>query len=63
MKTAPHTAEYGSDVVLSKETLNAMEELGTVLKTIYVRMQKEGYRIVDGKMVNTKEYETQATKN
>lgn len=51
MNTAPKTTEYGSGVVLSKDTLGAMEDLGTVLKTIYVRMQKEGYRIVDGKMV------------
>jgi len=51
MNTVPKTTEYGSSVVLSKDTLDAMEELGTVLKTIYVRMQREGYRIVDGKMV------------
>lgn len=51
MNTAPKTTEYGSGVVLSEDTLGAMEELGTVLKTIYVRMQKEGYQIVDGKMV------------
>lgn len=63
MKTAPSKAEYGSSTVLSQNTLDAMEELGTVLKTIYVRMQKDGYRIVDGKMVNTNENETQATNN
>jgi len=51
MNTVPKTTEYGSSEVLSKDTLGAMEELGTVLKTIYVRMQKEGCRIVDGKMV------------
>lgn len=57
MNTVPKTTEYGSGGVLSKDTLGAMEELGTVLKTIYVRMQKEGYRIVDGKMVYKNEDE------
>jgi hypothetical protein len=35
-------------VVLSKETLNALEELGDVLRGIHKRMIFEGYEIVDG---------------
>ena len=52
MKPVPSTTEYGSGTVLTKDTLDAMEELGLVLKTIYLRMQKDGYRIKDGVMVN-----------
>ncbi len=47
---------------LSKETLDAMEELGMVLKTIYLRLKKEGYEMVDGKLVNLSENERE-TKN
>lgn len=50
------TTEYRAPK-LSKETIDAMEELGTVLKTIYLRMKKEGYIIVDGKVVNANENE------
>ena len=35
-------------VVLSKDTLNALEELGDVLRGIHKRMIFEGYEIVDG---------------
>lgn len=35
-------------VVLSKDTLNALEELGDVLRGINKRMIFEGYEIVDG---------------
>ena len=35
-------------VVLSKDTLNALEELGDVLRGIHKRMVFEGYEIVDG---------------
>ncbi len=31
--------------------LRAMHELGIVLKTIYLRLQKEGYQLVDGQLV------------
>lgn len=41
----------------SKEAFDAMEELGLVLKTIYLRMQKDGYRIKDGVMVNENDNE------
>ena len=35
-------------VVLSKDTLNALEELGDVLRGIHKRMIFEGYEIVNG---------------
>lgn len=35
-------------VVLSKDTLNALEGLGDVLRGIHKRMIFEGYEIVDG---------------
>lgn len=57
MKTAQSKVEHGSGALLSTDTLDAMEELGLVLKRIYLRMQKEGYRIVDGKMMNINENE------
>jgi len=50
------TTEYQAPK-LSKETIDAMEELGTVLKTVYLRMKKEGYTIVDGKVVKANENE------
>ena len=34
--------------ILSKDTLNSLEELGDVLKSIHRRMISEGYEIVDG---------------
>jgi hypothetical protein len=37
-----------SSVVLSKDTLNALEELGDVLRGIHKRMVFEEYEIVDG---------------
>ena len=37
-----------SNPKLSKETLNALEELGAVIKSIRTRMYNEGYEIVDG---------------
>jgi hypothetical protein len=37
-----------ASVVLSKDTLNALEELGDVLRGIHKRMIFEGYEIVDG---------------
>jgi hypothetical protein len=35
---------------LSKETLDALEQLGEVLRGIYKRMNSEGYEIIDGKI-------------
>jgi hypothetical protein len=46
-----------SNVVLTKDSLSALEELGGVLKPIYLRMKKEGYGIVDGRVVNLNENE------
>ena len=43
--------EPESDSAVSQETLNAMESLGLVLKKIFLRMQKEGYQMIDGKIV------------
>ena len=37
-----------SSPALSRETLNALEELGDVLKSIHKRMVSEGYEIIDG---------------
>lgn len=57
MKPVPSKTEYGSDTVLPKGSLDAMEELGLVLKTVYLRMQKDGYHIKDGVMVNENDNE------
>lgn len=51
MKRVSQREKAGSDVVLSKDTLAAMEELGLVLKSIYLEMRKKGYRMIDGKIV------------
>lgn len=59
MSTVPRT-EYAIKATLDKGSLSAMEELGTVLKTIYLRMKKEGYKIVDGQMVKINENEKSA---
>ena len=40
---------------LSQESLVAMEELGTVLKAVFLRMKDEGYVISDGKMIQINE--------
>jgi hypothetical protein len=37
-----------SSPILSKDTLNALKELGDVLKSIHRRMVSEGYEIIDG---------------
>lgn len=37
-----------SSPVLSKDTLDALEELGDILRGIHKRMVSEGYEIVDG---------------
>lgn len=34
-----------------EERLRALEELGLLLKSIYLRVQKDGYRLVDGKLI------------
>lgn len=45
----------GSSPTLSKESLNALEELGDVLKSIRRRMYREGYEILDGVVVQRKD--------
>jgi len=41
-------ALQGSGPVLSKDTLDALEELGVIIKSIRIRMYNEGYEIVNG---------------
>lgn len=54
-----HSASVERDTTLSSDTLDAMEELGGVLKTIFLRMKREGYAIVDGKIVKINENENE----
>jgi len=37
--------------LVSKEMLEAMEKYGVVLKTVFLQMQKEGYRMINGKII------------
>lgn len=45
----------GSNPTLSQDSLNALEELGDVLKSIRRRMYSEGYEILDGVVVQRKD--------
>ncbi len=36
---------------LSKETVEALQNLCSILKPIYLRMKREGYDIVDGQLI------------
>lgn len=38
---------------LPLETITAMNELGSVLESIYQRLRNEGYRMEDGKIIQT----------
>ena len=58
----PNTT-YPSNEVLSKESLDALEKFGTVLKRIYTRLHKEGYRMVDGKLIKTNRHEDKKASN
>jgi hypothetical protein len=49
-RTSLRCPSLGFNKPLSKETLNALEELGDVLRGIRKRMISEGYDIVDGKV-------------
>lgn len=40
---------------LSDETLRALEQLGLVLKAVYLRLRKEGYQLKDGKIIKSDE--------
>lgn len=39
---------------LPQETLRSLENLGLVLRSIHVRMKREGYDIVDGVVIKVK---------
>ena len=56
MSTSPKTTDT-KKVALSECSLEALENLGVVLKPIYLRMKREGYGIVDGKLVKINENE------
>lgn len=47
----------GSSPKLSQDSLSALEELGYILKPIYLRMKSEGYVVIDGLLVKQNEYE------
>ena len=59
MKRPPPIANQPRRSTLPEEALDAMEELALVLKAIHLRMRREGYLIVDGKVVKESEYEAQ----
>lgn len=56
MSTSPKTTD-NNKVALSECSLEALENLGVVLKPIYLRMKREGYGIVDGELVKINENE------
>jgi hypothetical protein len=56
MSTSPKT-EDTAEVTLSECSIEALENLGVVLKPIYVRMKREGYGIVNGVVVKINENE------
>ncbi len=45
------------NVLLEPESLKALEELGNVLKQVRLRMKKEGYRVVSGKIIKINQHE------
>ncbi len=56
-KASLRCPSLSSKTVLSDSSLKALEELASVLKPIYLRMQKEGYGMVNGRLVKIKENE------
>lgn len=36
---------------LTDRSIQALRELGLVLKTVYLRLEREGYKLVDGKLI------------
>jgi hypothetical protein len=56
-KTSLRCPSLSSKAVLSDSSLKALEELASVLKPIYLRMKKEGYGMVNGRLVKIKENE------
>ena len=59
-KESHYYPSLSSNPVLSKDTLDALEDLGEVLKCIHKRMISEGYVIIDGVV---KLYEEHKNKN
>jgi hypothetical protein len=47
----------GSSPKLSQDSLEALEELASILKPIYLRMKKEGYTVISGHLVKLNENE------
>ena len=43
--------------LLSPEQVSAMEELGLALKVVYLRLKRDGYKLVDGKFIKPTEDE------
>ena len=56
MQHAPDTTENGADFLLPVEAVESLEQLGGVLKPIYLRMKREGYGIVEGKLIKLDEH-------
>lgn len=56
MSTSPKTTDP-TKASLSECSLEALENLGVVLKPIYLRMKRKGYGIVDGELVKINENE------
>lgn len=56
-KTSLRCPSLGSNTVLSQDSLQALEELASILKPIYLRMKKEGYVVINGRLVKPNENE------
>lgn len=54
METLPNKNGQASAGELPDETIEALENLCLVLKPIYLRMKREGYDIVNGKLTKIK---------
>ena len=39
--------------------IKALEQLGLVLKSIYIEMRKEGYRMISGKLIKPDQHENE----
>lgn len=53
-KASLRCPSLSSNVILSKDTLNALEELGNILRSVHKRMTSEGYELVDGNIQKMK---------
>lgn len=54
-KTSLRCPSLSSKAVLSDSSLKALAELAGVLKPIYLRMKKEGYSMVNGRLIKISE--------